>query len=128
MNMNEEKIDKPKRKRKKSLNTVAKELSALAEAGGVEQNYFFTTTFARYKTQLDTMERLKEEFEGKDVLVKKEYVKGRENYVANPAISEFNKTSTAANQTVATLINIIKTFSDGSVMGGYSGNEDDIDL
>lgn len=128
MNMNEKNDPKPKRKRKKSLSTVSKELIRLAEAGGVEQNYFFTTTFARYKTQLETMDRLKSEFEGDDVLIEKEYVKGRKNLVANPAITEYNKTSTAANQTVATLLNIIKTFADGSVMGGDSGSEDDIDL
>ena len=45
--------------------------------------------------------------------VEKEYVKGRQNLVANPAISEYNKTATAANGTVATLINIIKSMSDG---------------
>ena len=44
--------------------------------------------------------------------VTKEYVKGRENLVANPAISEYNKTATAANGTVSTLINILKSISD----------------
>ena len=44
--------------------------------------------------------------------VTKEYVKGRQNLVANPAITEYNKTSTAANGTVGTLINIIKTLSE----------------
>ena len=43
--------------------------------------------------------------------VTKEYVKGRENLVANPAITEYNKTATAANGTVSTLINIIKALS-----------------
>ena len=40
--------------------------------------------------------------------VTKEYVKGRQNLVANPAITEYNKTATSANGTVSTLINIIK--------------------
>ena len=31
--------------------------------------------------------------------------------MANPAITEYNKTATAANGTVSTLINIIKTLS-----------------
>ena len=43
--------------------------------------------------------------------ITKEYVKGRQNLAANPAISEYNKTATAANGTVSTLINIIKTLS-----------------
>ena len=42
-------------------------------------------------------------------LVTKEYVKGRENIYTHPAIAEYNKTSTSANQTVATLIKIIKS-------------------
>ena len=47
-----------------------------------------------------------------NAIVEKEYVKGRQNLVANPAITEYNKTATAANGTVATLINIIKTLTD----------------
>ena len=39
----------------------------------------------------------------------KEYVKGRGNIYTHPAIGEYNKTSTSANQTVATLIKIIKS-------------------
>ena len=50
--------------------------------------------------------------------VTKEYVKGRQNLVANPAITEYNKTATAANGTVSTLINIIKTLSDEDAGGG----------
>ena len=49
--------------------------------------------------------------------VTKEYVKGRENLVANPAITEYNKTATAANGTVSTLINIVKSISDDSSGG-----------
>lgn len=40
--------------------------------------------------------------------VTKEYVKGRKNLTANPAINEYNKTATAANGTVSTLINIME--------------------
>lgn len=43
--------------------------------------------------------------------VTKEYVKGRQNLVVNPAITEYNKTATAANGTVSTLIKIIESFS-----------------
>ena len=42
-------------------------------------------------------------------LVTKEYVKGRGNVYTHPAIAEYNKTATASNQTVATLMKIIKT-------------------
>ena len=45
-------------------------------------------------------------------MVTKEYVKGRGNVYTHPAISEYNKTATSANQTVATLIKIIKELRD----------------
>jgi hypothetical protein len=38
--------------------------------------------------------------------------------VANPAITEYNKTSTAANGTVSTLINIVRTLTSDDAGGG----------
>lgn len=64
---------------------------------------------------LSDLEKAIEEY---GATVTKEYVKGRQNLVANPAITEYNKTATAANGTVSTLINIIKTLSDGDQNGG----------
>lgn len=110
------------------LNKAADSLIKMAKEGGVEQNYFFTTTFARYQVQIETMENLKKEMEGKGLFITKEYVKGKENIVINPAISEYNKTSTAANQTVQTLIRIIQTFAGGPVMQGAGKEEDGCDL
>ena len=101
--------------KKPDMNDVASELIKLAEQGGVEQNFFFTTTFARYKTQLDLLTRLQAEISGADLVVTKEYVRGRQNIVSNPAINEFNKTSQAANQTVICLMKIISTFSKNSL-------------
>lgn len=115
-------------KKTNSIATAADALIRMAEEGGVEQNFFFTTTFNRYKVQLNTLARLQKEVSEADVLVEKEYVKGRKNVVANPAISEYNKTSTAANQTVSTLINIIKTFADGPIMSAGSASGGDCDL
>lgn len=116
------------KKTESQLNKAAAELIRMAEEGGVEQNFFFTTTFNRYKVQLNTLTRLQKEIDGGELLIEKEYVKGRKNLVANPAITEYNKTSTAANQTVQTLIKIITTFSEGPVMNGASPGDDDIDL
>ena len=115
-------------KKKTSISAAASELLRMAQDGGVEQNYFFKTTFDRYKFQLQTMARLKKEIQGGDVLVEKEYIKGRPNLVANPAIAEYNKTATAANQTVTTLLKIIVTFADGPVMnaGATGGDDDDL--
>ena len=101
--------------KKLDMNDVASELIKLAEQGGVEQNFFFTTTFARYKTQLNLLTRLQAEISGADLMVTKEYVKGRQNLVSNPAINEYNKTSQAANQTVICLMKIISTFSKNSL-------------
>lgn len=117
-----------KRSTRMSLNKAADNLIKMAKEGGVEQNYFFTTTFTRYQVQIATMERLREEMESKGLFITKEYVKGKENMVINPAISEYNKTSTAANQTVQTLIRIIQTFAEGPVMQGAGKEEDGCDL
>lgn len=112
------------------LNKAAAELIRMAEEGGVEQNYFFTTTFARYKMQLGMLDRLKNEIDGGTVLIKKTYVKGNDNLVPNPALTEYNKTSLAANQTVVTLMKIIKTFASGPVLGAKKQEdaEEEIDL
>ena len=114
--------------KKNNLNAVAKQLIEMAERGGIEQNFFFVSTFSRYKTQLNTLTRLQKEIDESDVLIEKEYVRGRPNIVANPAIGEYNKTSTAANQTVATLLKIITTFADGPVLGAATDDGRGIDL
>ena len=97
---------------KKKLKKQAKEILLQAEQRGVSNNFFFTTTFERYQVQMEIMEKLQKEIKTHGMTVTKEYVKGRENLVANPAIAEYNKTATAANGTVSTLINIIKSFTD----------------
>lgn len=94
---------------KKKLEEQAKEILRIAEEQGVEQNYFFYTTFQRYLVQLKILEDLEVKINEEGTLVTKEYVKGRGNLYTNPAITEYNKTSTSANQTVATLIKIIKS-------------------
>lgn len=87
------------------------DILSMADSKGVRDNYFFRTTLERYLVQLQILDDLKEEIEQMGATVKKEYVKGRENVYTNPAISEYNKTTTAANGTVATLLNIIKNLS-----------------
>lgn len=119
-----EKAPAKKKKKRNNLAKVAAQLLKMAKDGGTEQNYFFTTVFQRYQVQLATLDRLQQEIEDGDLLIEKEYVKGRKNLVANPAISEYNKTSTAANQTAQTLIKIIQTFADGPVMDTGADGED----
>ena len=96
----------------KVLRRQAKEILAQAEEKGVKTNYLFATTFDRYQMQLSILEKLAAEIEEIGVTVKKEYVKGRRNTYVNPAITEYNKTATAANGTASALINIITAFED----------------
>lgn len=92
-----------------TLQEQANELLAKAEARGVQSNFFFVTTFKRYQVQMKILTDLERAIVEYGATVTKEYVKGRQNLVANPAITEYNKTATAANGTVATLMNIIKS-------------------
>ena len=91
------------------LNKQAEEILAIAQEYGAEQNFLFLTTFKRYQVQLKILNELESKFKEDGALVTKEYVKGRGNVYTHPAIQEYNKTSTSANQTVATLIKIIKS-------------------
>lgn len=101
-----------------NLEKQAAEVLRIAQEHGVEQNFLFLTTFQRYQMQLTILNNLKETIEQDGALVTKEYVKGRENIYTHPAIGEYNKTSTAANQTVATLIKIIKSLRNGEEADG----------
>ena len=92
-----------------TLNEQAQEILRIAQEHGVEQNFFFITTFKRYQVQINILNELEKKINDDGALVTKQYVKGRENLYTHPAIGEYNKTSTSANQTVATLIKIIKS-------------------
>lgn len=103
---------------RKTLQEQANEILEKAEARGVSSNFFFVTTFKRYQVQMKMLAELEKSIDEFGPTVTKEYVKGRQNVVANPAIQEYNKTATAANGTVATLINIIKSFEGEEKAGG----------
>lgn len=102
----------------KSLKQQASEILKQAEKRGVSSNFFFATTFKRYQVQMKILEDLEAAIAEYGATVTKEYVKGRQNLVANPAIVEYNKTATAANGTVSTLINIMKTLTEEDSAGG----------
>lgn len=103
---------------KQSLQEQVEQILQDAEKRGVTNNFFFVTTFKRYQVQMQILTSLEKAIADNGPTVTKEYVKGRQNLTANPAIAEYNKTATAANGTVATLINIIKTLSDDNEKGG----------
>lgn len=103
---------KEKLPEKLSLQEQAEEIMKRAEEKGVSTNFFFVTTFKRYQVQMRIMNELEAQINEVGATVSKQYVKGRENIYTNPAISEYNKTATAANGTVATLLKILTTLAD----------------
>lgn len=93
-----------------SLQEQAEKLIQEAEESGLKSNFFFRTTFQRYTVQMNMLKQLESVMAKDGVLVSKEYVKGRSNVYTHPAVAEYNKTATAANGTVATLIKILDAF------------------
>jgi hypothetical protein len=98
-----------------TLQEQANEILRRATEKGVSGNFFFVTTFKRYQVQLKILTELEGEIQRTGTTITKTYVKGRENLCTNPAIAEYNKTSTAANSTVGTLIQIIEKLSEEQV-------------
>lgn len=107
------------RKKPLTLNEQAKEIMKIAEASGVQTNFFFITTFKRYQVQINILNELEKKIKEDGALVTKEYVKGRGNVYTHPAIQEYNRTTDSANKTVSTLIKIIK---------GFKGEDADNDI
>lgn len=97
----------------RKMNMQADEIMKKAEALGLEKNYFFITTFQRYRVQLGILKELEKQMKKDGMLTTKEYVKGRGNLYVNPAVKEYNNTASAANKTVETLMRIINTLDTG---------------
>ncbi len=116
----------------KSLNEQAQEIIKIAEASGVQSNFFFLTTFKRYQVQLNILAGLEKSIKSEGSTVTKEYVKGRKNLYSNPAVADYNRTTDSANKTVSTLMRIIKSFNVGdeadeekdSLMAAINGGDD----
>ena len=109
-------------KKRVNLNEQAQEILKIAEKHGVEQNFFFLTTFKRYQVQLKILNELEKAVTEDGILVTKEYVKGRRNIYSHPAIGDYNRTTDSANKTVTTLMKIIMTLrgkSDGERDDGF---------
>lgn len=102
-----QKVTKPKAK---TLEELRNELLLEAEKKGVSEQYLFKTTFRRYEMQLDIMRKLEAEIKKSDAIVTKKYGT-KENQYVNPAISEYNKTASAANGTVAALMKILSNLA-----------------
>lgn len=83
-------------------------LIRLADKKGAQTSFFFSTTFKRYLVQMKILDDLEKAIAADGMTVTKEYVKGRRNVYTNPAIGEYSRTASAANQTVLTLMKIIR--------------------
>lgn len=95
-------------KEKMTLQQQADALLDQAQKRGVSSNFFFVTTFKRYQVQMQILDDLEKAIAEDGMTVTKEYVKGRRNVYTNPAINEYSRTASAANQTVLTLMKIIR--------------------
>lgn len=98
--------------RKMKLKEQAEEILKIAEERGVQQNFFFITTFKRYQVQIQMLNDLEKALKENGTLITKEYVKGRQNLYDNPAINAYNRTTDSANRTVSTIMKIINGFDD----------------
>lgn len=107
-----------------NLNDKMKELLEMAQQAGVEQNFFFLSTFKRYQVQMGILTQLESEIKKAGVLVTKQYVKGRENVYTHPAVTDYNRTATAANQTVQTILKIITTLAEHSINDSIPENDE----
>lgn len=87
---------------RQSLARQASEILKLAEASGVQSNYFFVTTFKKYQEQDEKIEYLNSIFEkNKD---------GGEEVDARQGILEINRAIDSANKTLNMLLKIIRIF------------------
>lgn len=92
------------------------EIKAAASKAGAETNIFYLTTLDRYIMQINLLGELKKAIRENGTYISKEYVKGRQTMSINPAITEYNKTATAANNTVMTLTRIVKSLEMNTIM------------
>lgn len=89
-----------------TLQEQAEAILKQATEKGVNTNFYFVTTFKRYQVQMRILSELEKEISASGTTVTKGYG-SRENLYTNPAILEYNRTASAANNTVKTLLHII---------------------
>lgn len=105
-------------KKWETLKAKADRILAEAKERGLQNDFFFSTTLDRYMTQLKILERLKAQINRQGLTVTKTYAKGSKNVYANPLIGEYNKTASAANGTVTTLLNVLRSLDGEESQGG----------
>ena len=85
------------------------DLMNLAKRYSVENNEMFISAARQYEMQMKMIEKMKEAIEDDEMLVTKEYVKGRENVMANPLVKELPKHYDSANKTLGMMLGIIES-------------------
>lgn len=85
------------------------DLEKMAKEYNVQNNALFRAAINQYALQLRVIEDIKKAIDEDDVTVKKEYVKGRENAYASPAVKELPRHADSANKTAALILDIIKS-------------------
>ena len=93
------------------LEEQASTLLELATNVGIADNYLFCVSYNRLILQQDLLKKLDEDFRQDSSMVKKEYIKGRENAVAHPLIAKINQTIDSANKTTSLLYKLIANAS-----------------
>ena len=91
-----------------------------AKQNGYDNEGLFVATVAAYRQQTKQMDELAEKVEQFGVLIEAKNVKGDLKVMTNPAVTEYNKTSTARNGTAATLLKIEERYSKPTQTGKLS--------
>lgn len=112
------------------LKKQAEDILKMAKENGVQNNYFFCTTFERYQTLLEMAEGFKRAMKEDGLTTQKEYVKGRKNEYISPAVKSYLSTVDASNKTVSTLLKIVKSWGtqdngDKDPLNGIINGDDD---
>ena len=71
-------------------------------------NYMYMNSLERYKDLKKLIDTIQKKIDEEGVIIKKEYIKGRENLVVNPLINELNKLTETSNKMIITLIKLKK--------------------
>lgn len=87
---------------------MTKACKEIASMYGLTNDTLFINTYTMYEQQKSLLQKLKKTIDSEDLLVKKTYVKGRENLCVTPAIDAYNKTVSAIIKTVQALKKMIK--------------------
>lgn len=98
----------------KDLEVQAQEIKKMAEASGIQGNYFFVTAFNRYIMQQKFLNKLAEKL---DVDGDHDYTQGD----LKTTVAQYNKSMDCANKTLTLLLRIIRDFD-------VSGKKDDHDF